>query len=232
LALTFSPVGIEALDDPATDPRLVERMLGDIARSNRWLGGTLAARHGVAALLRPGDRGHRITLLDIGTGAGDVPRALRRWARRRRGVTLDAFGIERIAAAAGLAQRHGTTTILACAGALPVRSASVDIVLMSQLLHHLDHDSAVRLLADASRIARRGVVVADLEAGRLAQVAFRMAGRALGMHAVTIHDGVTSLRRGYTARSLGALLADAGVQHGAVRRRPIARMVAWWATDQ
>ncbi|HEY4320143.1 MAG TPA: methyltransferase domain-containing protein [Gemmatimonadales bacterium] len=231
MTLTFSPVGVEALDDPAADPHLVERMLNDIARSNRWLGGTLAAQYGVAALLRPEDRGHGLALLDIGTGAGDIPRALQRWAARRHGVALDLFGVERITAAGRLARRGDIRTILACAGALPLRERSVDIVLVSQVLHHFDHDSAVRLLAEAQRIARRGVVVADLATGPVAQVAFRMAGRALGMHHVTISDGVTSLKRGYSTGSLSALLANAGVTRGVVCRRPIARVVAWWAVE-
>ena len=55
--LTLSPVGHEALDDPTTPPALVERMLVDIARSNRWFGGRLAMRAGLRRLLDAGDAG-------------------------------------------------------------------------------------------------------------------------------------------------------------------------------
>jgi hypothetical protein len=49
----------------------------------------------------------------------------------------------------------------------------------------------------------------------------------LRFDANTVSDGVTSLRRGYTAGELRALLAAAGVD-GTVERRPGYRLVAVW----
>jgi hypothetical protein len=74
-----------------------------------------------------------------------------------------------------------------------------------------------------------GVVIADLYPSRLAAAGFRIGGVVLGFDAVTIDDGVTSLRRGFTTDRLAALLAGAGVA-AAVTRRPGARVVAWWRT--
>jgi hypothetical protein len=51
--------------------------------------------------------------------------------------------------------------------------------------------------------------------------------RALGFDAVTVADGMTSLRRGYTTAELRALMAAAGVR-GPVERRPGYRLVATW----
>ncbi len=229
--IAVSPLGTEALDDPTTDPRLVERIVTDLVRSNRWLGGVAAMRHGLAALIDRGDRGRVMTLLDIGTGAGDLPAAARAWAQRH-GVTLRLLGIERIAAAGRIAQRAGVEMLLGCAGALPLAPGSVDIVLLSQVLHHLDAASASALLARVSAIARRGVVVADLRPTWYAAPGFRLAGRALGLHRVTIDDGVTSLRRGYSATGLAALCRDAGIVGAHVVSRPMARVVAVWRTDR
>src|SRR5512135_2896172 len=128
MPLTLSPIGTEALDDPPTDPLLVARMLRDIARCNRWLGGTAAVRFGISRLLLPTDRRRTLTLFDVGTGAGDLPLDARRWARRR-GVTLAPLALERLATAARLARQAGVPVMLGCAGDLPVATRSVDLVL-------------------------------------------------------------------------------------------------------
>lgn len=227
--LSLSAVGVEALDDPGADPVLVRRMLRDIARSNRWLGGGRAARHGLAQLLAPADRGTTLTLLDIGTGAGDLPHALTRWAARR-GVTLRGLGVERLPAAAALAHAGGLPTILACGGTLPLADGSVDIVLASQLAHHLDADGTIALCREAARVARRGVILADLRPSSLGAIGYRLAGPLLGCHPVTVRDGVLSLARGRDAASLAALATQAGARDVLATSLPCARVVIAWRT--
>jgi hypothetical protein len=101
------------------------------------------------------------------------------------------------------------------------------VVLVSQVAHHLAAESAVRMLRACDQLARRAVVVADLRRGRLGPAAFWLGARALRFDPVTVADGMTSLRRGYTAAELRALLAAAGVR-GVVERRPGYRLVATW----
>jgi len=227
--VTHSAIGSEALDDPATDPALVARMLADIARSNSWLGGAAAARSGIARLLDPSDRGRTLTLFDIGTGSGDLPRNAVRWAARR-GVTLLPLGLERITTAAQLAHQNGMPMVIGCASALPLRAKSVDIVLASQLVHHLDRDSTIACFRAWSMVARRGVVIADLHRRWFAAPGFRLAGTVLGMHRRTIEDGVTSLQRGYTVDELRELFVAAGIANVNVTARLGARIVASWRT--
>jgi SAM-dependent methyltransferase len=224
--LTITGVGRELLDDPAADPRTVEASLHDIARSNRWFGGAAAVRYGLDRVLRGAARGSRVSLLDLGTGLGDLPRAAVGWAARR-GIRLVPVGVERHRAAAALAARAGLPTVLACAGAPPFGDKSVDVVLVSQVAHHLDAASVVRLFRTCDRLARRGVIVADLRRGVLGPVAFHLGARLLRFDRVTVADGVTSLRRGYTPRELARLLAEAGVR-ARVDRRPGYRLVATW----
>ena len=229
-AITLSPIGVEALDDPNTDPALVARMLRDIARANWWLGGVAAVRFGLAQLIGPSDRGRTLTLFDIGTGAGDLPLDARRWAARR-GVTLVPLGLERIPVAATVARAAGVPVMVGCASAIPLGHGSVDIVLISQVAHHLDAASATRLFATATGIARRGVIVADLRPAWYAANGFRLAGLLLGFDRVTLADGVTSVRRGFAPARLRELCQRAGVGNAGVAGRPGARVVAWWRTQ-
>jgi hypothetical protein len=98
---------------------------------------------------------------------------------------------------------------------------------VSQVAHHLTDDSTVRLLRTCDALARVGVVVADLRRGPLGPIAFRLGARALRFDPVTMADGLTSLRRGYTPRELEALLSRAGVR-ARVSRRPGYRLLATW----
>jgi len=224
--LSLSPLGVELLDDPAADPEVVTASLRNIARANRWFGGSAAMRRGLARALRGLSPGTTVTLLDLGTGLGDLPRAAVRWAARR-GVRLVPVGLERSLVAARLAAAEGVPCVVACAGVTPLRNRSVDVVLVSQVAHHLSDESAVRLFRECDRVARRAVVVADLRRGRLGPFAFWVGARALRFDPVTVADGMTSIRRGYTPAELRGLLRAAGV-HATVERRPGYRLVATW----
>lgn len=230
--MTTSPAfaaGYELLDRPDADPARVTTSLRNIARANRWFGGTWAALYGIDRVLA-GIPSGPATLLDIGTGAGDVPRAASRQLRGR-GVTLRSIGLERHPAAARLARGDTLDIVLGCAGALPFAHRSVDVVLISQVLHHLDAGSARALLADADRIARHGVVVADLRRSRVSPVLFVVGAMLLGFDRDTRIDGVTSIGRGYTVSELRELCRAAGVR-ATVVRRPGFRVVAWWRNDR
>lgn len=224
--LAISPVGTELLDDPGADPRAVTLSLRNVARANRWFGGAAAVRHGLRQVLRGLPAGRPLTLLDLGTGAGDLPLGAVRWASRR-GHVLRPLGLELSRPAAALAGGAGVPCAVASAGEPPLREKSVDIVLLSQVAHHFTDDSAIRLFRTCDGLARVGVVVADLRRGRLAPLAFRVGALALGFDRVTRADGLTSIRRGYTPGELRSLLAAAGVP-ARVSRRPGYRLVATW----
>jgi SAM-dependent methyltransferase len=227
-APTAAPLGTELLDDPDADPAVVARSLANIARANRWFGGRAAALWGIDQLLREAGTGRAFSLLDIGTGAGDLPVAAVRRAARR-GQVLRAIGLERSPVAAALAAARGVPTVLGCAGHLPVRDHAVDIILLSQVAHHLAADAVVDLFRAVSRLARVGVVIADLRRSELAVAGFRLGSALLGFDPVTRADGITSVRRGYHPGELSALTTRAG--HPArVARRPGFRLVAYWST--
>ncbi|HVH68136.1 MAG TPA: methyltransferase domain-containing protein [Gemmatimonadales bacterium] len=232
-------IGTELLDDPRADPRAVERELLDIARLNTLFGGTRAVVEALKPFfrrsweVRRGRCAEQWTLLDVGTGLGDIPRAVARVARRH-GVTLRLVAIELNRAAARLAPaadaRLPLAMVIADGGTLPLEPRSVDVIVASQVLHHLPRETCVRWIASFDRLARRAVVLADLRRSRIAMVGAWAASLGLGMSGATRHDAVVSLRRGYTRREFDALLRDAGVS-AVARYRPGFRVVAAWAPE-
>jgi len=236
-------IGAELLDDPHAEPAAVRAQLADIARLNRLFGGTRAVVDALEPFFKSagtrdaledsltvaggGKRERRWTLVDVGTGCGDIPCAAATCARRY-GIALSLVGIERIPAAARLARAAGLTAVLADGGALPLGPGTVDVVIASQVLHHLPRELAVRWIASFDRVARRAVVLADLRRSRLAMAGVWMASLGLGFRRQTRHDAVLSLRRGYTRREFNAMLTSAGVP-AVAQYRPGCRIVAAWA---
>ena len=224
--LSVSSTGMEILDDPAADPAAVQTSLNNIARANRWFGGHAAVRYGLRRLLKTSSG--PVTLLDVGTGQGDVPIMAARWARAR-GIRLVPVGLDAHPVATRLAALHGIPTVLACGGDLPIRTGGVDLVVASQVAHHLEPRSCVTLFQECNRVARLGVIIADLRRSRSAAAGFWIGSRLLGFDPVTCADGLTSLRRGFSVSGLRNLLAESGVR-ATVVRRPGARLVATWRT--
>jgi len=220
----------ELFDDPAADAATVVASLKDIARANRFLGGAAAALRRLDEILSAVPAGATLTLLDVGTGDGDLPRAARARAARV-GVRLRLFGIERHPAAARHAARGGDIALLLADGAaLPIASRSVDLVLCSQVLHHYQGAALAAIVAELARVARTGVLIVELRPSPLAAVGLWLASYPLHFHPVSRRDGVTSVLRGFTPAALRRTCAEAGVT-AEVRTHPMFRITAAWRPD-
>src|SRR5688572_22024212 len=70
--------GHEYLDDPAVGAGVAARSMGDVARSNALFGGAHAVLAELEDLLRSSTTaGRSFSLLDVGTGLGDIPARVR-----------------------------------------------------------------------------------------------------------------------------------------------------------
>ena len=87
LLRSWAARAVETLDDPRTEDAVIVTSLRDIARINRVFGGARAAVGRLDEFLARCSRGATLTLLDVGTGTGDIPRAAARRAQAR-GITL------------------------------------------------------------------------------------------------------------------------------------------------
>jgi len=219
--------GIELLDSPDVDTDTRLRALSDVARANAYFGGTRAVTRELVRIL-DATPARTITLLDVGTGTGDIARRATAVARDR-GVRLTSIGIDLSADLARSAHESGTLGVCGDALSLPFADRSVDIAVCSQLLHHFrDHD-AVRLLRELHRVARLRVVVSDLRRSWIAAGGFWLATFPLGFHPVSRHDGVVSILRAFSPTELASLVRTAVGESHPVRRALAFRLVVSWA---
>jgi ubiquinone/menaquinone biosynthesis C-methylase UbiE len=218
--------GFEILDDPDIDDALRARSLADVARSNTVFGGWHAVEAELATVL--GSRSKcDVSLLDVGTGIGDIPAlAVKSW--RARGITITTFGVDSSASLLREAHARGLVPICADALALPLASKSVDIAICSQTLHHFESRDAIAVIRELDRVARERVIVSDIRRSWVAAAGIWLASFPLRFHPISRHDGVLSVLRGFTSAELSAYVVRATGTAPAVTRRLGWRVTASW----
>ncbi|HYO42922.1 MAG TPA: methyltransferase domain-containing protein [Candidatus Limnocylindrales bacterium] len=207
----------ELLDGPLDDPAALRGNLRDLEWINRRLGGTRASRHAIDGLL--GRRSGPHTLLDVGTGAADIPMALitatASTARPLRVTAVDSR-VEVLDAARDVDSRldsaPGLELVVGDGRSLPWPDRAFDVVHASLVLHHLEPAAAIAFLVEAARVARHGVVVNDLVRARHHWLGARALLAVTTRNRYTRHDGPLSVRRAYTRVELRALLAAGGLR--------------------
>ncbi|HEX2481801.1 MAG TPA: methyltransferase domain-containing protein [Methylomirabilota bacterium] len=218
----------EMMDQPDASPAELVQSLADITRLN-LIGATRTIVRHVAPFfghLRPGET---LRILDVGTGAADIPLALARWARRRghrvRIVALEVHPTILRYAARAVDGTPGVHVVAGDALEAPIRPGSVDVALCSLVLHHLPEEAVVALLRRLADLVRLGFVVSDFRRGRLAWAAVWLATRALARSPMARHDGPLSVRRSYTPQELTRLAQRAGLSDIRWYRAPAFRQL-------
>ena len=218
--------GVEILDSPDIDPALKTRSLADVARANALFGGLSSALYEIGQTM--GDLPRCATLLDVGTGLGDIPCRARVLARKN-GVDLTTIGLDSALELTRASKPVVSFTVCGDALRLPFADRSVDIVMCSQVLHHFAGSEARTLIREMNRVARIRVVVSDLRRSWIAAAGLWLASFPLRFHAVSRHDGVVSVLRGFTPEELLDTVNEAVAKKPLVRKHRGFRITASWA---
>lgn len=215
-SLTFRPDRrdeLELLDLPGHEPHLLAENLADVRRVNRWLGGCRLTIQALDSLTDSFRSGRKLDVLDVGTGAADVPGAIVAWAERRGlGASVLATDCSPEILAIAASGSPAVELALADARSLPFADRSFDVAACSLLLHHLSPKDAVAALREMGRVARVGVVVNDLVRGWVGYTGAWLLARVFSHNPLTRHDAPLSVLRAYTRSELAALAAEAGLE--------------------
>jgi len=197
----------ELMDDPACDPVALQRTYARFRTVNRLVSGW---RRTYRTHLRPLlSRRRTTTLLDIGSGGGDLARALREWAAAD-GLRLQVDGVDPDPRAYAFASAQGSTPGVrfrrAHSRALVAAGERYDVVTSNHLLHHLDDAGLQGLLADSQRLAGRLVLHSDLRRNRAAYLGWGLVAWPAARDSFVLTDGLTSIRRSYRPPELAAVV--------------------------
>jgi 2-polyprenyl-3-methyl-5-hydroxy-6-metoxy-1,4-benzoquinol methylase len=221
----------EVMDDPALDsPRHIAALRG-LARINFFSASVRIVWKPIARLARELGT-DRLRVLDIATGAGDIPVRLWRKAQRAK-LALDIHGVDISERALEFARsraedcgaevRFSKFDVLA--DEIP---ADYDVVMCSLFLHHLDDEQALSLLRNMRSAARHLVLVNDLRRGRTGYWLAHLATRLFSTCDVVHIDGPLSVKAAFTIDEVRALAESAGLTQPIIQRRWPCRFLLQW----
>jgi ubiquinone/menaquinone biosynthesis C-methylase UbiE len=220
----------ELLDSAELDATELAANLADIQRVNRLAGGVGVILCHLPGLVCRVPRGRPVTILDLATGAGDIPRAILEWAiRNSRPIALTASDLSPailVTARRTLEGYVGVSFARYDARAVPLPDRTFDIILCSLALHHFPPREAERVLREMDRLSCVGFIVNDLRRSLPAYAAAWATSRVATRNRLTRHDMPLSVRRAYTPRELRALVRDAGLEQVTISTHSLFRMAA------
>ena len=149
-----------------------------------------------------------LSILDLGAGDGSLGKVLSRWALKR-GWHWRVINLDSNLTALELNRDGGN--VAGTALALPFRDQSFDVVIASQMLHHLRGTELKQLLRESGRVARNLILFSDLH--RNAALYFTLWG-LFSMRRFPrsfCNDALLSVKRSWRVKELRALLAEADI---------------------
>lgn len=197
-----------------TEPAEARRNLADLVRINRNFGGHSTVRKTLAAVARVGEQ---FTLLDVGAASGDTARLVRQQYPGSSVTSLD-YNMVNLELAP-------QPKVIADAFRLPLVPGSFDYVLCSSFLHHFSDQQVSELLRNFYAVARKALLVIDLERHMLPYLFLRASQPFYGWGRITVHDGQISVRAAFRKRELLKLAKQAGIVKATVKGyRPAFRL--------
>lgn len=217
--------GTEVMDDLAIGDERLTDALDELRVVNRFLGGWTSTRAVLAPYLRA--RSGPVRVLDLGTGAADLPEALVRWSAAEgidlTVVALDAnpatvaYAKETLAERLPPALRNRVQVEVGDALATGFEDGAFDVVMAAMFMHHFPDEEAMHLLREMDRLARGGLLVNDLHRHPLAYHGIRMVGTVFSGSPMFRHDAPLSVLRGFRRDELVRLARDAGLRDATIR---------------
>jgi SAM-dependent methyltransferase len=223
----------EWLDQPGHSRETLAGNFKDIAFLNRWFGGWNLVDKCLRPFL-PAAKPAGITMLDLASGAADLPLALgRRWQKLGISLKITAVDIDPaiVELAREAAQQAKFTHFEAVAADVFEYSwpedRRYDFVTCSLAFHHFSPEMCVETLRLMSRLAGRAFVVNDLRRSWFGWFGSKLLTLLVARHPFTRHDGPLSVLRAYTTSELAALAFQAGLDPSirlTIRRGPFSRL--------
>jgi SAM-dependent methyltransferase len=180
--------------------------------------------------------GRPLRVLDVATGAGDVPLRLWRRARLSR-LNVEFAGCDISETALNYARRRAASVgagirffqLDALRDEMP---HGFDVLTSSLFLHHLDESAALEFLRKIGNAARHLALVHDLVRSRQGYWLAWLATRFLSTSWVARIDGPLSIRGAFNCAEVETIAASAGLMGAAVTRHWPQRFLLKWRRPQ
>lgn len=159
----------------------------------------------------------KLTLLDVGCGGGLFLIHLSKYF-----PDMQLTGVDISSEAIALAQdelldyksnnlAHNVSFQLQAQAKLAIADESVDIIVATMVCHHLNNEQLIDFLQDMVSGSRLAVIINDLHRHAMALFFYQIISPWLFKNRLISHDGLISIRRGFTRQEWQSLLHQAGI---------------------
>lgn len=204
----------ELMDSPSVGFEEFHQCLQQLTVVNVWVLAYRPTLRWLSAMLRDAAPGETVSVLDVGSGGGDMLRKIRSLLRRRHlkadltGVDLNPWARQSAeqVTPAEMNIRFETSNIFALD---PARQA--DFIISCDFTHHLSDAELVAFIQWMDSHARRGWFVNDLHRHPLPYYFIKTVFNMLPLSRMMRSDGPISISRAFVADDWRQLLAAAGI---------------------
>ena len=215
------------MDRPQPVSVELERDLLNLRRLNRYFGSYRLVLKFVRRWIKPGDR---LSIVDLATGSGDIPRLIVDHARRI-GARVEIDALDRQAATIEIARELSAGyPEISCLEANILESdpgKAYDIVLCSLVVHHFSEEDAVRVLERCRKLSRKFVLASDLRRGPLATAGVYLLTALIFREPMTRYDARLSAARAFSFAEFHGLARRAGWKNFGHEKFRFARQAIW-----
>lgn len=199
---TYEP---ELMDDFSIRDKRLGLALKELKTINKFLGGISVTKAGLKHFV--GLSSEELIVADIGSGSSDNLIAAKKIFPQLKIISIDKNP--------ATLQNSDTGLIKANTDAfdLPFKNNSCDIVHAALFLHHFTQQEVKKLLLEFLRVAKRGIIINDLQRSFLALAGIKILTTLFSKSEMVKNDGPLSVKRGFIKSELMNLLTEAGIKH-------------------
>lgn len=209
----------ELMDAPEASEQELVKVLKELETVNKWLGGYAPLYD---AYQRIGLHRYPVTIMDIGSGGGDVLRKTAKWLEKQGLQDYRLIGVDNHPVMTDFAtsQSEGWQNIeFVTFDAFDehLKTYQPDIVLNNLFCHHFPDASLARLLQWMQDLANKAVIINDLHRHWFAYYSIQLLTKLVsGSHFVK-NDGPLSVARSLTRNEWHRILQDADIADYSLR---------------
>lgn len=217
----------ELMDDFSAGGPELREALQHLRILNRIFGAAAPTLYGVRRLWTEAGKPERFSVLDVGSGSGDVNGHLLRWADANKidlGITLVDISEEACEEARLFFHNEPRVQVMRSdLFALPESCA--DVITGTQFVHHFAENELSKVVDNMLKASRFGVVINDIHRHWIPWVAVWLTARMVSNNRYIVNDGPLSVAKGFRSTDWKNLSKALGVSGIFFAWRPLFRYV-------
>lgn len=199
------------MDDFSIRDERIDIALRELTIINKYLGGISTTKSALKYLVE--SKKEELKIFDIGSGSSDNLLAAINKYPKLQILSLD----KNLRALSG--SKNSLKKINSDAFHLPINNENCDIVHTALFLHHFTEVQIQKLLKEFFRIARKGIIINDLQRSFFALLGIKIITILFSKSEMVKNDAPISVKRGFIKAEIINSLKEAGISNFIIKRK-------------